>query len=899
MATVTPQDKVNKLQSFLKDIKEKFPDADDETIINFVRKKDPSFNNLMKDFEDKGIPNDKVYGFLGNKFGVNLKPKEKKGNLFSKAFRNLVDPIGVELENRGKENNNKDLEEVGRELTPSIASGALGIPRGIIDFPTNLIRSQVQFRFPDIEQPESSVDNPFGSFNPSQAYVPTSANIPELQQDPLFTEDIPEIGDVFGPLFRGSIPGTTEIRDALFPGTGNPETEAGQRAQRIGEFAGGGALGGPVGSLIGAGLGAIDFNLEQQGVSPAHRALVSTGVGTLGGTASSLISKPKLKTSAKDIKSSTINTANDLANKILFRNPEDINFEVLKDLVDSGIDPTEVPIQTYTKGGIPNLIEGVSENSQFGQNRFNKIMNEFSKSMTEQADKILDSFPIEEINTAVTAENLGEPQFQNPLTKTLNDVAPQLDLTRQEIGQIGLEYIKSIDESLKESVNQAYGDVKLTKKDVINPESQAYEGIKRSIKAAREKIGGKGFIGGERKEALSVLRQVNQLFKPENTPPSKLLNTSGEPIVKGGKNVKPIALTDIIKNIQALNKALNYENPAVINLLMPVANAMRDALKLEALNNSKLAPFLRANEIFAQRANLFKNPTIENLSKLSGEKFFNAIKNPSVLDEFKNFAQETGSIKAYDNVRGALLSDILRGPLEADTPKQLASKLTDGVIDKVRQIEKFYPEYQDLTQGLRKAKEEALQFSSPEALRKSQIIQDVLQYQIGDDIPSVVLKEMNTTKGIDLVRDTLSATENGKKIFNSIARKKVEQILYDGSKKTEINLKDLSGVLKDEKNVALLKKLLPDENFKQLEKLTRIAEGLQEGKMTGQSLKKNLEKYVTGGAILGFFGSAFGLPLASPTAGVVGIYALSKALTSKNFRQSLIKRSGAINPNKK
>ena len=877
----------------------------DEEIYSYLQGK-----NEVQEFKQKAaeqaIPEPQVREYLGDKLGIQTK---KKPNLLQKSLELMAGPLPAIGEALGIQS----LADL-KALPGAFLSGAAGAPRSLLDFPQQLSQAQIEHDYPGTQQVPSATGNRFLDLRPETAYVPPG-------------DEIPEHGDI-GPLIRALLPSAQQSTETLVGETSMPKTPVGEAAFRTAQMAGGGAAGGPLGLATGGGIGALDYLLEQAGVSPVARAAGETLIGAVPGkqiakrglervTGETFPPKPPppptdvipsiteqagkiaadttkrwLKDTKQSLKSKSINSLNDLAAKVLIRDPENVNLQTIADLKAVGIDPAEVPLQVYTKGGLPNLLEGAQENSLFGGKRFKEITEQFTKEMTQRADAILDTFPIEEINTAVNEESLGAPKFDNYVAQTFDELAPQLNLRQREVGEIAKSAITDLDTSLQKQAKDLYDSVQFTDTDAIYGDNPNYNSLRNKIAEVEKKLSGEGFIG-EKSGARAVLNKVKELYKQEIK----------KDLITGAKLVKePIKYSDLKDNLQALNSAMNYENPAIMNLLMPVANEIRAILSRESISNPKLIPFLQAQEIFGQRARLMNDPTFRKLYNKTDEQFAREITKPTNMAAYEKFANETNNLPAYDNLRGAALANELRPSFAAETPEQYASSLTSSKLAKLRELEPFFPEYENMVEGLQQSKEHAQNFVTPEEQIKSSIRQDLINSQISGEIPSKTLKIMDTPKGIDLTRETLIQTPQGESLYKSLARKKLEQIIYDGTKKTEINFSDLGNIFKDEKSVAILENILDSKTFHDLELLSRVSESFQEGKLVAESSKKYMQKALVGGMGLSAASFLFGPGIGGPiSAATIGASTLANILISKNFRRSALKRIEKISstPKKK
>lgn len=867
----------------------------DDEIYTFLNDKG-AFKSYQEKATEAGISERDQRHVIGDKLKIDTR---KKPTLLQSALQYMAGPIPI----IGNQLGIKSLKEL-ENIPGGALSGAISAPRNVLDFPTLLSEASLHHRYPDMPLPtKNPTKTGFGEFNPEQGYVP-----PDI-------ENLFEPGDI-GPILRALLPSGQQAHEALIAENAEPETMVGQGALRMSQFAGGGALGGAPGATIGGLTGLVDYTLEQQGFSPEARAILDSLVGLksftqqrptpgivptevlpAGPTGVSNAFNKWRKNTLSRVKSDFIDSTSDLAAKVFVRDPENINFQTINDLKQLGFDLEDVPIQAYTKGGLPNWLEGAQENALWGGKRYDSLMGQFTEGMTNRAEAILDTIPIEDINEEVSQQTLGAPQFENYVRSTLVQLAPNLNIDRATIGKLGTDAIESMDVSLKKHADSLYNQAKFTDQDFIAPSSKSYTDLKGVVAAAKKKLGGEGFIGAEREAALRVIDDIEKLFEEKETGGTQILGPDGQPFE--GIEAEPlIKYEDLRKNLQALNSTLSYDKPGVINLLEPISSKIREIFRDEATTNPKVGPFLQAQEVFGQRARWLSDPKIRKFYNMDNEQFYQAMKRPSNLEAFKDFAEKTGNEAAYDMLRGGLLAKELGPALEATTPQELQTKLSDNLIERIRDIQRFYPEYPDFANGLSKARNNLKKFGITAELERSAIRKELIETQITGEAPSHTLKVMDTPKGIDFVKKTLSNTEQGKKFFNTLSRKKLEQVIYGKAKKTNVDMADVAKIFKDPNTDAIVQSLLSKDNYNQMKTLASVAESLQKGKSVSPRLKRQFDKilYSTGGmAVLGTIVGLGSAPV--PGVGAIGLYILSRAALSPNFRKSIAEQIKQMTPN--
>ena len=99
------------------------------------------------------------------------------------------------------------------------------------------------------------------------------------------------------------------------------------------------------------------------------------------------------------------------------------------------------------------------------------------------------------------------------------------------------------------------------------------------------------------------------------------------------------------------------------------------------------------------------------------------------------------------------------------------------------------------------------------------------------DDPSIVMNQMNSIQGIRTLKNALDKSPEGKELFNSLSRLKFDEMI--GKKMTDnvseqIKMGTFSNLLKNPKDRQLVKELLGDQAFKQLENLQKLTGNLSQ-----------------------------------------------------------------------
>lgn len=817
----------------------------DEEIFNYIKSTPKISAEYQSAIEAGKNPKD-VDKYLKQKLNLNAKQEKTP---FQNAYETLTtNPAAYILEKTiGKNPISEGLQTVQSELVSGAHAGLLSLPHEITHFPENMLKSMQEFH---------GGDNP-GFFEEGNSGLRSIIEPPLQALDWLSQKT--GLKDLTKNLY------TFQQAKELLRGDEEPEGHLGKASERIGAGLG---TAGPIGGIIGA----ADYIAEIGGLSPEQRGIMALMIAKVPKNQTGVI-----PTSGKLIKSEPINSVNDLAAKMIAYNPDDINLKTMKAAFDLNIPIEDIPLQALYKNGLPNLMEGISQNSFVGSRKFDNLLGNFTTELTSKVDNLIGNSPIDAgIELITSKEHIGEPNFKNFLPEVFENTAPQLEIPKHETGKIGTNVLKLYDEGITSDYKNLYDQVQFKINDLLRPSSSQYDALEKKIKSVQKKLSSKGFKGGERREALGVISDIKELFKMKET----VHPITGE-ILKEKPNIK---LEHIRKNIQDLNKTISYEHPSLVNLLEPIAEEMRSIIDSAAQDKPHLYPLLEANELFREKAQFFQDPIIKHLLGMTDEAFYRAIRNkPSYLKKFSDFAEKTDQTAALNDLKGKIMADILEKPLKATSPKEFVQAITDKVIQETRELEPFYPELKGLSKSLEDGRKYTAQFLKPEEQFKSKIRQKILEDIMSDSDFTDTLNLMNSPKGISLVESTLANTPQGKNLYKSLKRKKIEQVLYEGSHQQEINLQEFAKVFDNAKSDAILKTLLSPENYRDAKTIAILAKEYVQGSKKHQALKTRFEKGVGLGLVPALF--------LSPIKTTLGVGSMALYLTSKSFKKALLDRT--------
>ena len=265
------------------------------------------------------------------------------------------------------------------------------------------------------------------------------------------------------------------------------------------------------------------------------------------------------------------------------------------------------------------------------------------------------------------------------------------------------------------------------------------------------------------------------------TPASKILDASGRPITQAVENA-PTAIptrrsaNDLVDRVQRANQAVNYDGELRYqsHRLKPIVNTLRKEV------GETLAKSPNASRLY-QRANTLHG----NNAEVWGTKFMRNLRFG------ENPEQNIGKMKLASNMRN-FKQGVNDPSMQALAERLVVSNITEGGSAQSNRaaVGKLAPE---LSPNARNAATQLVEGKDPlssaggRAAIRNDILKDAAQSVSSGKRPEKILDLMQTPKGYNLVRESLSSAPRSRELFQSFERLFVEDIFS--------SITDKSGVI--------------------------------------------------------------------------------------------------------
>lgn len=158
--------------------------------------------------------------------------------------------------------------------------------------------------------------------------------------------------------------------------------------------------------------------------------------------------------------------------------------------------------------------------------------------------------------------------------------------------------------------------------------------------------------------------------------------------------------------------------------------------------------------------------------------------------------------------------------------------------------------------------------------------------------PEQVLNHMNTTHGIKSIRNILEKTEEGREIFGSLARTKLDELVHSkmiDNVTGQIKMGTFSGLMEKGKGKDLIRELVPQSSYKKLKRLQKNVAKLQESAQKFLNASKSGITLEDAGVVAKVIGDMAHLLYGNPwpfirtAAGISGARYLTKLIADPAF----------------
>lgn len=485
-----------------------------------------------------------------------------------------------------------------------------------------------------------------------------------------------------------------------------------------------------------------------------------------------------------------------------------------------------------------------------------------------------------------------QPNYQEEL---LNRIAPREFENTYQAGENLKTAAEDIKAPIKREFNQQWENLNRQVGEIpAGPQAQ----LARSLEVFVNDHAGSLLLGESSAEAR-VLQTAQRLRNSLMTESGDLIGVSLEDLIKTKRTLGDVANWEFGgSNFQSAYKHLTGEiDQAIERTLGEVNPQLREAY--EGLNQS-----------YSSFKDLFENKNVMPLFEPKNQNYnsmYNSfLKSPDKLRSLEDIM--------FNNPRGQQLigqikRDYAQGVIER--PNLTARDLRDleAVLGPQygEAIQEFIgARHRALAQPLpRAARGPSLGVSAPipettraakpigKAVEKNEMARRKLFDYIQGKSSDQILEKMSSVDGIKQVKRALSLTPQGEELFKQLARYKLSEMIDKkmmDSIKENVKLGTFSTLLKSSGDQAVVRELVGQENFKQLQRLQRLSGEMQDSAMKFYNASKSgttlTDAALVSTAVTGVFtGNPY---LAVPAmAKMGGIVAIGRILTDLQYLKYL------------
>lgn len=371
-----------------------------------------------------------------------------------------------------------------------------------------------------------------------------------------------------------------------------------------------------------------------------------------------------------------------------------------------------------------------------------------------------------------------------------------------------------------------------------------------------------GFLDG-------LISDLETTTPASTTPASKILDVHGNPITPETQipaSSKPTkrSANDLVDRVQRANEAVNYDAELRYqsHRLKPIVNTLREEVGQALAKKPEAARlYQEANTLHGQNANVWGTKFMRNLR--FGENPEQNIGKMKLASNMRNFKQGVNDPAMQALAERLVVSNITEGG-SAQSNRSAVGKLAPELSPNARNAA------QQLVEG-----KDPLSTAGGRAAVRNDILKDAAQSVSSGKRPEKILDLMQTPKGYNLVRESLNATPQSRRLFQSFERLFIEDIfssitdkngVIDFAKaRTIIKNNDVRKVVESIGGETLVRRFRQLESFAEnLERNTNLFKSPET-----QSFFKQLVKNTKSAGIVGAILHSLHVPL--PVIGALGI----------------------------
>lgn len=368
--------------------------------------------------------------------------------------------------------------------------------------------------------------------------------------------------------------------------------------------------------------------------------------------------------------------------------------------------------------------------------------------------------------------------------------------------------------------------LKITPESTYEAALPIYKDLNESMLKAPEE----GGIKSSLKEILDTIKPVKKKKPPVVTKDKKLqsmltemFEQSGPKVAAETEKLSNIRLSKLMASKRSINRLISRADiiPAPVDLLRPVGRAMKaDILAaLDAKPNIKKA-YLAAENTFKEAQETFNNNAIIKMRESElPEKLTSDFITPSNLEKLK---KSTGGNKSVDDLIDRLVVE------------NIAEKSKSVAKEKAKEIREYLGKKgQD---ALDKILDLGDSLTSPgqKSISRGRVLEDLQKTWDTGARPSVTLDMMKNKSGYNLVKETLNRSPQGRKMWKSLQRIQMEDIISSViGKDNHIDFQKTKDILSDPHLKSVVKDAMGEEGLKFFSQLDHY----------GKNMAENLERF--------------------------------------------------------
>jgi len=254
------------------------------------------------------------------------------------------------------------------------------------------------------------------------------------------------------------------------------------------------------------------------------------------------------------------------------------------------------------------------------------------------------------------------------------------------------------------------------------------------------------------------------------TPASRILDSSGNPVSQAVENAPTSTPTrrsanDLVDRVQRANEAVNYDAELRYqsHRLKPIVNTLREEVGTVLAKKPEAARlYQEANTLHGENAETWGTKFMRNLR--FGENPEQNIGKMKLASNMRNFKQGVNDPALQALAERLVISNITEGG-SAQSNRAAVGNLAPELSPNARNAA------QQLVEG-----KDPLSTAGGRAAVRNDILKDAAQSVSSGRRPDRILDIMQTPKGYNLVRESLNASPNSRRLFQSFERLFVEDI---------------------------------------------------------------------------------------------------------------------------